>query len=402
MDALFKDIDADQMAYTQMMEQNQNKLRDMVQRLREENAQLREENMKLKAGYGAGGMPPASNVQAQAPSAPVSRPADLNATYVKTKIIRTHDAPVHSVTMSKKGLLATASWDATVTVYDLAKEDTEALLKTLGVDEGGGLDEETFRMGGLYDVAFSPTATDILGCASADKVVYLWNHREGRMIQKLTGHQDEVNGIIFHPTQQVMCTTSDDTHAHIWDFQEGIKLRSLEEHTKAVYGAQFFGKEAEYNIATCCFDQKVRIFDMRDRVVVHTLQAHQDDIIGIDYCDITKQLVTGSDDGCICGWDCRAWGSPLYKIDTRADPGEFPANEVKRLKVSPDGKKVACGTSSMNVLVFDISGPRPVCIATLRGHQDCVFDVTWGVDPRGQEYIVDASHDHTSYVWRKP
>jgi WD40 repeat protein len=408
MESLFADIDADQDAYSKMVDQNQNRLKDLVGRLREENRQLREENAALRAGRSVPDAAartlaaPAQQGQWGSGNGPIAKPTDLNATYVKTKIIRTHDAPVHSVAMSKHGLLATGSWDATVTVYDLAKEDTEALLKTLGVDDGSGQPEECIRMGGLYDVAFSPSNPDILGCASADKLVYLWKIGEGRMIHKLIGHRDEVNGCIFHPSQQVMCTTSDDCMCNIWDYMEGVKLRSLEEHGKAVYGAAFFGKEAEYNVATCCFDQKVRVFDMRDRIVVQTLTGHQDDIIGIDYCNETKQLITGSDDGTMLGWDARKWGKPLFRIDTRTDPGDFPANEVKRLKISPNGKKVSCGTSSMNALVYDISGPKSQCIATCRGHTDCVFDTCWGVDRRGCEYLVDASHDHTSYVWRLP
>jgi WD40 repeat protein len=300
--------------------------------------------------------------------------------------------------MGPTGLLATASWDATVQVYDLSKDDNDAFIVALGAEDGAD-QPDSYQMGGLYGVAFSNTDARVIGCVSADKCAYLWNHQTGGCISKLEGHEDEVNGISFHTTQQVMCTTSDDCTAIIWDFQEGMKLRTLDCHEKAVYGSTFLGQDQEYNVATCCFDQKLRIFDLRDKRVVFELQGHLDDVIGIDYTEKSRLLATGSDDGCICVWDTRNWSDPVYKINTREIPG-IPNNEVKRVRFSHDGRKVAAGCSSQQALIFDVGGNMPSLVAALPGHQDCVFDVAWGIDATGVEYLVDASHDHTSFVWR--
>merc|ERR1712182_76261 len=101
---------------------------------------------------------------------------------------------------------------------------------------------------------------------------------------------DEVNGLDFHVSQQVMATASDDCKAIIWDFQEGITMRTLDKHPKQVYGVSFLGHENQYLLATCCFDQKTRVWDMRDKSVVTTLHTHSDDVIGIDY-NSSKQLL---------------------------------------------------------------------------------------------------------------
>ncbi|CAK0827124.1 unnamed protein product [Prorocentrum cordatum] len=121
---------------------------------------------------------------------------------------------------------------------------------------------------------------DILGCTSCDKNVYLWKHTTGELLKKLTGHSNEVNGIDFHCTQQVMASASDDKSCLIWDFAEAIQLRTLDKHTEAVYGCKFLGQEMQFNIATCCFDRSTRIFDMRDKSVSACLQLHNDDVIG--------------------------------------------------------------------------------------------------------------------------
>lgn len=286
--------------------------------------------------------------------------------------------------------MATASWDGRCHIYSLAKDE---IVRTLGDTPEG-------KMGGLYCVAFAKTDPDIIGCTSCDKTVYLWNHRTSTLLHKLVAHTDEVNGIDFHSSQQVMCTSSDDCKVIIWDFQEGMTLRTLDKHTKAVYGAKFLGQEMQYFVATCCFDQKTRIFDMRDKQVVAVLQGHTDDVIGIDYSSGKGLLATGSDDGRICIWDVKTW-KMLHKINTQEIP-DLPENEVKRVSFSPDGTQLAAACSSGRVLVYDVAPSQASLAAKLTGHTDCVFDVSWAVDPvRGGNILVSASHDLTCRHWHQ-
>merc|ERR1712032_456284 len=256
------------------------------------------------------------------------------------------------------------------------------------------------QMGGLYAVAFALTNTEYLGCASADKCVYLWNYQLGKMESKMVGHEDEVNGIDFHTSQTVLCTASDDCKVIIWDYSEGIALRQLDTHTKEVYGCKFLGQENQYLVATCCFDQRARIFDMRDKMVVATLHRHTDDVIGVDFSSPKQLLATGSDDGLIALWDTRNWRLQQV-INTCEDPS-IHDNEAKRVAFSSDGRFLTVACSSQRVLVYDLDPPSAEVTSRLDGHEDCVFDVTWGVCPQtGARLLVSASHDHTCQYWRE-
>jgi len=355
--------------------------------LRAENNKLREEMKKL--------VPSPSTYSGHTLALECEDDQGNSGSFKLERIIRIHDNPVHSVTMNPSSeVVATASWDATVKLYDLAKGE---VIKTLGPYKGDG--EENNIMGGLYAVAFAKSAPHILGCTSCDKNVYLWNHTTGKLIRTLDGHTDEVNGIDFHSSQQVMSTASDDWKVRIWDFQEGITLRTLDKHTKPVYGTTFLGQENQYWVATCCFDQKTRVFDMRDKQVVALLQTHSDDVIGIDYSSDRQLLATGSDDGMIGIWCTRTW--KLHrKINTKDDP-EIKENEVNLVSFGPHGNMLAAACSSRRVLVYDMNELSGKYIADLTGHQDCVFDATWGEDPvSGAIMLVSASHDHTCRYWR--
>jgi len=327
-----------------------------------------------------------------------------------------HSAPVHSIDVSPDSVrIASASWDATVSIYNLKTRQQETVLSKFAKgpmvepEQGAGLGPapmwEGGEMGGLYCVKFARSVNhqNILGCASADHMVYLWNFQAGQqqVTMRLKGHVDEVNCIDFHPQQAVVCSTSDDCDAIVWDMDSGVTLRTLQKHPRAVYGAAFLGQEQEYLVATVCFDQKTRVYDMRDKQVVAQLQGHTDDVIGIDYTS-QSLLATGSDDGMIVIWDVRTWQC-VSKINTR---GFAQDNEVKRVKFSKDplgGKlSIAAGGSNNSVYVFDIDLSVPVVKTptyTLSSHTDCVFDVAWGTAQNGSPFLVTASHDRSWKYW---
>merc|ERR1712183_973494 len=102
-----------------------------------------------------------------------------------------HQGPVHSCTVqpfigTKDGqLVATASWDGSVCIFDPANSE---VLKRLGY----GSSENGQKMAGLYSVSFAKLQQDIIGCTSCDNCVYLWDFNSGEQLKALSGHRDEV------------------------------------------------------------------------------------------------------------------------------------------------------------------------------------------------------------------
>lgn len=409
-EALQEEVQKNLTSQTQLfnlVNQEFQKLQNQLQAVTRERDQLRQQNIALNAklanNTAAGDKNRASgdslyssigHVPQVNNDRPVSEPFVLEKHFPNH-----HKAPVHSVAMSEDSTrFVTASWDATMHVFDLTRKELDKTLRKQNA-------QRQEQMGGLYSVAFAKTAPEVLGCTSVDKHVYLWNHRTGQQISKLggeKGHQDEVNGIDFHSGQQVMATASDDTTAIIWDFAEGIPLRTLPHPGKPVYGVTFLGKDPDrqYLVATCCFDQKTRIFDMRDKKVVTTLEGHADDIIGIDYA-AQGLLATGSDDGFILIYDTKTW-KLLHRIDCKLDISS--ETEVKRVAFSRDGDMLAAACSTGSVALYSgfKSQDKPTLRQKLSGHTDCVFDVAWGTDARSSgALLVSASHDKSVRLWKE-
>jgi len=315
-----------------------------------------------------------------------------------------HENCVHGVAM-KESVMASASWDGSVKIYDADKKQHVTTLNGWQGPDAG-------VMKGLYSVAFAKKSdhSHLLCCTSCDNMVYVWDYQNNQRKRTLQGHTGEVNGIDFHEMQQVICTASDDKTAILWDYGEGLKLRTLTEHTAEVYDCTFLGQkdQNQYLVATTCFDKFTRIFDMRDKKMVAKLEGHTDDVIGCDYNGRTNCLVTGSDDGLVNFWDVRKSldtnnmnNALVHSINVAKETGQSASPEVKRVAFSPDGERLAVGVSSGQVVVYKYNGSVMAQHAFLSGHSDCVFDVAWGMLPNGKRVISSASHDKSSRIWQE-
>jgi len=69
---------------------------------------------------------------------------------------------------------------------------------------------------GIWDISVSRLGHPLMGTASADKTARIWGVDSGRCLTFYTGHTGSVNGISFHPTQDLVLTASGDGSAHIW------------------------------------------------------------------------------------------------------------------------------------------------------------------------------------------
>eukprot|EP00933_Yihiella_yeosuensis_P022719 TRINITY_DN17834_c1_g2_i1.p1 TRINITY_DN17834_c1_g2~~TRINITY_DN17834_c1_g2_i1.p1 ORF type:complete len:525 (-),score=58.14 TRINITY_DN17834_c1_g2_i1:165-1739(-) len=332
-----------------------------------------------------------------------------------------HEKEVHSCAMGVNQTLATASWDGTVCLYDLSKPNRKASIR-LGrwrnTDKGKQavkLNKEDTRrkkpgkmdgkMDGLYCVALDKRRSDILGCASCDHTAYIWKYdvadiNRCSLLAELKAHSNEVNSIDFHAVQAVVCTASDDQTCRVWDLNESTVLRLIDKpHTAEVYGATFFaGDRLQYNVATCCFDKKARVFDMRSKNVVVALSQHTNNIIGITTSPDSNYLATGGEDGFAYIYDTRKW-MKVHTIDGSAHYQE--ASQVKRMSFSPDGRYLAAACSSGYAKVYSVNPFSPVAVASIGPHKECVFDVCWGTCSEiGSPLLATASHDHTCQYWR--
>ncbi len=63
--------------------------------------------------------------------------------------------------------------------------------------------------------------SDYVASGSRDKTIKLWETRNGRCVLTLSGHDNWVTDLVFHPNGKFLISTSDDKSIRIWDLSNG-------------------------------------------------------------------------------------------------------------------------------------------------------------------------------------
>ncbi|KDQ09585.1 hypothetical protein BOTBODRAFT_36989 [Botryobasidium botryosum FD-172 SS1] len=69
-----------------------------------------------------------------------------------------------------------------------------------------------------------------IATGSRDKTVKLWDALRGQCVWTLTGHDNWVRALVFHPSGKYLLSAADDYTYRVWDLKTGRCLRRIEAH----------------------------------------------------------------------------------------------------------------------------------------------------------------------------
>jgi len=325
------------------------------------------------------------------------------------KKIPAHDASVWGVAFSPDGqMIASSSSDRTVKVW----RTDGTLVATL---EG--------HQQAVWNVAFD-AESQIVASAGVDGDVKLWSI-EGQLLKTLEGHQASVWDVAFCQKNNLLVSGSSDRTAKLWR-TDGTLVRT--------FGAEdvILGVDCSENgeyIATGGNDNAVKIW-RTDGTLVRTFKKHDGVVRDVALTADGLTAASASDDGMAKLWrynpelsrqlyghdntvwsvavrpddelifsggdtSLRLWrsdGKPVHTID-------ISSAGVRSLAVATDSDKIAIGTTSFLVKVFDLKYPNKLPaepVRVLAGHQGSIYAVA--ISPDG-ETIASGSDDRTVKLW---
>ena len=230
-------------------------------------------------------------------------------------VLTRHADWVYNVAYSPDGVLASASKDGTVKVWNrFASTYQWTTLRG--------------HAGEVTAVAYSPDGSR-LASASEDGTVRLWEADGGLdEVGRLQGHDGWVWDVTFSPDGTLLASGSEDRTARLWDVDTGALIQTLEAHTSTVSGVAFSPDGS--TLATASWDGTVRLWDVSSGSVVGVLSGHTDWIYDVAFSPAGDLMASASADGAVILWD-PVEGSGVAILEHGRAP-------VRKLAFTSDGR----------------------------------------------------------------
>jgi WD40 repeat protein/tetratricopeptide (TPR) repeat protein len=231
-----------------------------------------------------------------------------------------HTDRVKAVSFSPDGqMLASASWDGTVILWD----------------QDGSLRYRLNQGEKLAAISFSPDSKTI-AAGGEDKIVKLWNVN-GKPIQSLTGHTDQITGISFSLDGQIIASASTDNTVKLWRYQAASFSDSQTLHVDKVISVSFSPNGI---LASTDGNNTIKLWQLQG-IQPTTLRSDRSTFTSLSFSQDGQTIATTG----VTKLGTNAQGSKgefsFWSPDGKRI-GSFPTSgRPDQVKFSPDGKMIA-------------------------------------------------------------
>ena len=224
---------------------------------------------------------------------------------------------------------------------------------------------------------FSPTG-DLLVSASKDKTLKLWKI-DGQLIATFTGHQDTVKDVSFSPNGNWIASASEDKTVKLWRTNGELEPFLNIDHEDRVL-AVCFSPDSQM-IVSASADKTVKLWQLDGTKItkVQSFKGHNAPVSDLSFSPQGDLIASASEDGTVKLW--RLNGEVFRDI-------KVSEKRLFSVSFSPDGKKIAASGSDGGG-IWDLDGNR---LITLPQHQKNIFCITFNQDI---SQIATASSDGT-------
>ncbi|CAF4475210.1 unnamed protein product [Rotaria magnacalcarata] len=168
------------------------------------------------------------------------------------------DTVTHVVFHPTFDVIASASEDATIKIWDYESGEHERTLKG--------------HTAPVQDIAFDHTGKWLLSC-SADMSIRLWDFQTYQCIKTMHGHDHNVSSVTFTPSGDHIISSSRDKTIKIWEVSTTFCIKTLTGHREWVRMVRVY--QDGTLIASASVDHTIRIWSLPSGECKSELRGHE-------------------------------------------------------------------------------------------------------------------------------
>lgn len=196
-----------------------------------------------------------------------------------------HEGAVFAAGFNHDGnSLITGGWDATVKIWRVSDG---SLRQTLHGHRGA-----------VNSIAVSNDS--MIASASHDRSVRLWDS-DGALLHVLSGHSDAVFAVAFSPDGRLLASAGTDQTINLWRVRDGMPLYTLRVEHGAVFSLGFSPDGSV--LAAGDHGRSVRLWRVHDGMLLAEASEHSEGVTSVAFSPDGRTLASGSFDATLRFWD---------------------------------------------------------------------------------------------------
>ena len=286
-----------------------------------------------------------------------------------SKTLKGHKGRVSALIKLSNCLIASGSYDGTVKIWDITKEEKDSLIMSKNA------------IGSVFCLLeFKPGF--LLG-GTSQNMVNLWdlNDKGEEYIHNFYQHYLWVNALV-KCDENHFASASNDSKIIIWDYTNRVYKRTLEGHNDCIMAMILL--KSGY-LCTASSDEDIRIWDWRQAICLSYFRPHSKYVKCLLELN-NENLITGSEDSTIGIWKKESENYDNIKF---LKGHELP---VRTLCYISDNY-FASGSFDNKIKIWDLKNYKEV--QTLEGHASNVICVI----KYKEDMLISCSSDKTIRIW---
>ncbi|MEL6308343.1 MAG: protein kinase, partial [Chloroflexota bacterium] len=244
--------------------------------------------------------------------------------------------------------------------------------------------------GEILDVAIS--SQNIIASASIDGTVRLWDFETGEELAVLE-HPREVYSLAFSPDGAQLASSYGVTDASgtilVWDIETNEIIETIDNAHDDVIASLDYNNDGS-QLASAGRDSMVKLWDTADYSLAYTLEGHGDGVNALDFDPLGNALASTGNDRAIIIWNPRT-GRQIGVLPRSGHTGD-----VLDIAYDATGTLLATGSADSTIIIFDLLQDFAP-ISTINTHNRNVHSVAFS--PIAEDTrLLSGSDDSTVVV----